>query len=74
MKGQSRRMSLIESCANVAVGYLVALAAQLVVFPALGIAVSLGQNLLIGLIFTGVSIARSYAMRRLFNYLHLRYA
>lgn len=72
MKGQSRRMSLIESCANVAVGYLVAFSTQLLVFPALGIAVSLGQNLVIGAIFTVISIARNYVMRRAFNWLHCR--
>jgi hypothetical protein len=71
--GQSRSMSLIESASNVAVGYLVALAAQLIVFPSLGIAVSLSQNLIIGLIFTAVSIARSYVMRRVFNSIHLRF-
>lgn len=69
MKGQSRRMSFVESCANVFVGYVVALIAQLVVFPLLGITVSLGQNLLLGLIFTAVSLVRSYAMRRAFNWL-----
>jgi len=63
---------MIETCANVAVGYLVALAAQLVVFPAMGIAVSLSQNFTIGAIFTAVSIARSYAMRRAFNWIHER--
>lgn len=67
---QSRRMSLVESCANVAIGYLVALGAQLIVFPALGIPVTLSQNLLIGAIFTLVSLARSYCLRRLFNLLH----
>jgi len=67
---QSRRMSLVESVANVVVGYLVALWAQIIVFPALGIAVSLNQNLLIGIIFTAVSLARSYCMRRLFNRLN----
>lgn len=60
----------MESIANVAIGYLVALGAQLVVFPLLGIEVSLGQNLLLGAIFTVVSIARSYCVRRLFNRLH----
>lgn len=64
---QSRKHSLLESCANVAIGFLVALGAQLVMFPALGIPVSFHQNLLIGVIFTGVSLARSYCLRRLFN-------
>lgn len=72
MRGQSRRMSLIESVANVLIGYIVALGAQLVVFPLLGIEVKLSQNLLIGAIFTVVSIARSYCMRRAFNWIHER--
>jgi hypothetical protein len=67
---QTRTQSLLESMANIAIGYLVALGAQLVVFPALGIAVSLEQNLLLGAIFTAVSLARSYCVRRLFNRLH----
>ena len=67
---QTRAQSLIESCANVAIGYLVALAAQMIVFPALGIEVNLSQNLLIGAIFTTVSLLRSYAVRRVFNWMH----
>jgi hypothetical protein len=64
---QSRRMSLAESFVNVAVGYLVALAAQLAVFPLFGVRIPLFDNLLIGAVFTVVSILRSYALRRLFN-------
>jgi len=67
---QTKLQSLLESCANVAIGYLVALGAQLIVFPAMGIAVRLDQNLLIGAIFTAVSLARSFALRRFFNWLH----
>ena len=66
---QSRRMSLVESCINVAVGYGVAVAAQVAIFPAFGIRVSLADNLLIGAFFTVVSIARSYALRRAFNWI-----
>lgn len=64
---QSRRMSLAEAFVNVAVGYLVALAAQLAVFPLFGVRIALSDNLLIGAVFTVVSILRSYALRRLFN-------
>lgn len=64
---QSRRMSLIEAVANVVVGYGVAVLAQIVVFPLFGISASLTDNLMIGLVFTGVSLARSYALRRIFN-------
>ena len=38
---QSRLMSLVEAMANVAVGYGVAVATQLLVFPAFGVATTL---------------------------------
>ena len=69
---QSRTMSFVESLVNVAIGYFVALGAQLAIFPLFGIHVSLDQNLLIGALFTIVSIARSYALRRMFNRIHRR--
>ena len=65
---QSRMMSLIEAVANVMVGYGVAVATQAVVFPLFGLHASLDQNLAIGLIFTAVSLIRSYALRRVFNW------
>lgn len=67
---QSRAMSAVESVANVAIGYVVALAGQLVVFPLVGIEVSMQTNLVIGAAFTAISLARSYCVRRLFNRLH----
>ena len=63
---QSRRMSLVEALANVAVGFGVAVATQAIVFPLFGLR-SLADNLTIGAIFTGASIARSYALRRAFE-------
>lgn len=67
---QSRRMSAVESVANVAVGYGVAVATQVAVFPMFGLRASLGDNLGIGAIFTAVSLVRSYCLRRAFNALH----
>ena len=67
--GQRRVTSLVESVANVAVGFVVALVTQIAVFPLFGLAVSLGGNLQIAAIFTVVSIVRSYALRRAFNLL-----
>ena len=64
---QSRTMSAAESVANVAIGYGIALITQVVVFDALEIPVSLGQNLWIGVVFTVVSLVRSYLLRRFFN-------
>lgn len=64
---QSRRLSLVEAITNVAVGYVLAVLTQIVVFPWFGIHPSLGENLAIGSIFTGISLLRSYALRRLFE-------
>jgi hypothetical protein len=60
-------MSAVESVANVTLGYFVAVGAQLLIFPAFGLAVDMKDNLLIGGAFTCVSLARSYALRRLFE-------
>lgn len=64
---QSRRASLLESAANIAIGYSVAVAAQVAIFPLFDINLPIGDNLLIGALFTVVSLVRSYCLRRLFN-------
>ena len=64
---QLKRHSLLESIINVAVGYGVALASQIVIFPLYGMEVSLGENIQIGIWFTAISIVRSYVLRRTFN-------
>lgn len=67
---QTRRQSFIEAWANILVGYTVNVAANFLIFPLFGWHISLRQNLLIGVIYTGVSLARSYSLRRLFNRWH----
>ncbi|MFG6529150.1 MULTISPECIES: hypothetical protein [unclassified Sulfitobacter] len=64
---QSRLMSLVESVANVIVGYGVAVFTQILIFPIFGLHTTLAQNLKMGAIFTIVSIARSFALRRVFE-------
>lgn len=64
---QSRRMSLIEAASNVAVGYALAVVTQIVAFPWFGLQASLGKNMALGLVFTAVSLIRSYALRRAFT-------
>ena len=64
---QSRLMSLVESVANVIVGYGVAVVTQILVFPIFGLHTTLAQNLKMGALFTIVSLGRSYALRRLFE-------
>ena len=69
---QSRWMSLLEAVTNVLVGYGVAVATQWVVFPLFGLHATLQENLVIGLVFTVVSLIRSYLLRRVFEGLRVR--
>lgn len=64
---QSKRHSLVESLSNIAIGYGVALASQIVVFPFFGIRASLSDNIQIGAWFTVISLVRSYCVRRIFT-------
>lgn len=64
---QSKVESLIESIANVVIGFVLSLAVTAYVLPAYGHAITMSDNVQITLIFTLFSIARSYALRRLFN-------
>ncbi len=64
---QTKKGSMIEAVVNVLVGYSVAVGSQVVVFPLLGITVEFNTNLLIGAIFTVISLVRSYLLRRLFT-------
>ncbi len=71
---QSRLMSLVESVANVIVGYGVAVLTQILIFPIFGLHTTLAQNLKMGAIFTVMSIARSFALRRAFEAIRMRSA
>lgn len=64
---QTRTQSFIESIVNVLIGYMVAVASQIIIFPFFDIHIPFYENLLMGLYFTIISIARSYAVRRWFN-------
>ncbi len=69
---QSRKASLVEACLNMALGFAVSMAAQVVIFPVFGIHIGVGAHIGIGMAFTVVSIARSYALRRLFEAIMVR--
>lgn len=64
---QTRIESLVEVLLNVAIGWVIALVTQLLVFPMFGINISIGDQLGISVIFTVVSIVRGYVIRRWFN-------
>lgn len=70
--GQSKKQSFLEVCLNTLIGYIIAVSAQVLIFPYFHIYTTIESNLQIGLIFTVISIARSYVMRRVFNKIHCR--
>lgn len=65
-------MTLVETLANVATGYGVAVVTQIAVFPIFELYTTPADNLTIGAIFTVVSFIRSYALRRAFEMLRDR--
>jgi cobalamin biosynthesis protein CobD/CbiB len=69
---QSRAMSLVEALTNVVVGFVLAMLTQVVAFPLFWIEVSPSDNFVIAVIFTVVSLVRSFALRRLFEAIRTR--
>ena len=64
---QTRLGSLIEAGINVMIGFAINMAANFVILPLVGFEITLAQNLFIGVLYTLVSVARSYIVRRWFN-------
>jgi hypothetical protein len=66
---QSRVMSAVEAVVNIAIGFLVSVAANIIVLPLFGYDVTVADSFAIGLAFTAISLIRSYALRRVFNWI-----
>lgn len=64
---QSRSMSLMETVTSTVIGFIVTMAAGMVIYPRFGFDATISDNLAITVIFTVLSIARGYFVRRLFN-------
>lgn len=64
---QTRLGSFVEAWANIAVGFGVNFTANLIVLPRFGFDVKPVDAFGIGLVFTAISLARSYVIRRWFN-------
>jgi hypothetical protein len=64
---QSKKHSVLESVVSTAIGFVINVTAQHLIFPLFGIYVGWGDNLTIAVFFTVISIARGYFVRRLFN-------
>jgi hypothetical protein len=64
---QTKAGSIAEAFANIAVGFSINWVANMIVLPAFGFHVTGAQAFHIGLVFTVISLVRSYVLRRWFN-------
>ena len=64
---QTKLGSFAESCVNIAVGFSINYVANLLVLPLFGLNVTPADAFGIGVIFTVISLVRSYVLRRWFN-------
>lgn len=67
MSAQSRVGSMVETLTNTAVGMAINVGVNAAVLPIFGFYPSFAQNVGMTIIFTFVSIIRSYVLRRVFN-------
>jgi hypothetical protein len=64
---QTRLGSWLEAWANIVIGFAINWSANMLVFPLFGFNITAGQAFNVGLIFTAISLVRSYVLRRFFN-------
>lgn len=64
---QTKRQSFIESLTSTTIGIIIGIVLNLIILPIFGYPVSLSDSLWISVIFTVISIIRSYIIRRWFN-------
>ena len=70
-RGQSRKHSALEALLNILIGFWISVLANRWLLPIWGYQVSMSQAIEIGLLFTWISLIRSYLLRRLFNFFHI---
>ena len=70
---QTKKQSLIESLTSTTIGVIIGILLNLTILPVFGYPVSLSDSLLISIIFTIVSVVRSYMVRRWFNSKDIKY-
>ena len=64
---QTQLGSWLEALTNIAVGFTINWTANMLVLPAFGFHVTGMEAFHIGLVFTVISLIRSYVLRRIFN-------
>jgi ABC-type spermidine/putrescine transport system permease subunit II len=65
--GQSRSASLFETLTSTVMGFILSVAVQRALFPAMGHDFAFAENMVVASVFTAVSILRGYTVRRVFN-------
>ena len=71
MKENNLKNNLFESVIDVGSGYLLAVAIQLLIFPLFGLYPTILDSMGIALIFTGISMMRSWVWRCYFRRKHI---
>lgn len=64
---QTKWGSFVEAWANIFVGFSINFCANLLILPWFGFGVTVSSAFTIGVVFTTISLARSYVLRRWFN-------
>ena len=64
---QTKKQSLIETLTSIFVGWVIGVILNMLVLPLFDYDVNLTDGVLISIIFTAVSVIRSYIIRRWFN-------
>jgi hypothetical protein len=64
---QTKLGSFIEACINIVIGFVINFCMNLLILPLFGFHITLLDNFYMGLLYTIVSIVRSYVIRRWFN-------
>lgn len=65
---QTKKGSVVEALANIAIGFAVNFCANMLILPLFGFStLTLSTNLIIGILYTLISLVRSYVLRRWFN-------
>ena len=64
---QSKKDSLIESLTSTTIGWLIGVILNLTILPLFDYNITVIDSLWVSLIFTAVSVARGYVVRRIFD-------
>jgi hypothetical protein len=69
---QTHVASFVEITLSTAVGFVISLVTQILVFPLFGLQVSMGTNLSLTMVFTVISVIRGFVMRRVFEHMRVK--